>query len=57
MKFTRNVEVTPIGPNGRCLPPDPNLSYTQEVERQDKEGVTIIKSIVDSREEVPNRGK
>jgi len=46
MKIVRNVEVTPIGKNGYCLPPDPALAYKQEIEREEKDGVTIIKKVV-----------
>jgi hypothetical protein len=56
-KITVTREVTPIGEDGRCLPPDPSLSYTQEISRSEKDGVTVIHKIVDSRKEVADRGK
>ena len=51
MSIERKVEVTPIGKEGKCLPPDPDLSYTQKIDRKvGKDGVMIIEKVVDSRD-------
>lgn len=51
MSIERKVEVTPIGKEGKCLPPDPDLSYTQKIDRKvGKDGVMIIEKVADSRD-------
>ena len=54
--ITTTHEVTPIGADGVCLPPDPALSYTRTIERTIADGKTVIHRIADSREDVDDRG-